>query len=745
MTSYIEPRESIRYWMGEDDAGMLNTVAGRFTGANPEIPFALRSFAQSGILQTEEGYYNFNFNERFRDAKQGEAAYALGLVWSDDERSIDAGIMPFSPVRFYLNEQLMYRSGAEDEMKPDAKIVIPILLNKGWNTLMIEARRTEGGFGCYFGAQEGKVRILQVLSPFADRQEAAGWVYTGPLAAGTFGDSGVFPDAGAREEESGLSWLPVTGWSHEAAAKRNLERIFGIPADGLAVTGYAWSRLEVPSGVETVELTGHTAGRTTIWIDGHAVLETQDAGELQCELPAAACRGDLLVRCDSGSGASKWGFELQAHSGSTQLEFVLPVPVHGAPSPWLYAGPLSAEVQEEPKDVMSVRRLFERADGDGLSGWSLDAPDRRVRPFYENAMLSNKWTSGTATNFGRWDYPLGVTMYGLLQTSRALGRKDIADYARAHIDICTAWYAYSVWDRDTYGFPSINHQLVLIKMLDNCGSFGSAMLEAYTESGNHDYLKVAEVIADFMINRLERREDGAFYRLCVGEYSADTMWADDLYMSTPFLSRYALITGDHSYLDEAAHQFLRYREYLFMPEEGTMSHVYDFKYGKATRVPWGRGNGWSLFSLSELLERLPEDHKDRPALLSFFQELCAGIASYQGASGLWRQVIIDPDAYEEASCTAMFAYAFARGVRFGWLEDPAPFADAALRAWQGLTGEAIDRRGSVHGVCSGSRYSFTGDYYKFDLLTVVNDNHGTGIMMLAGVEIMKLKGMLGSH
>ena len=229
-------------------------------------------------------------------------------------------------------------------------------------------------------------------------------------------------------------------------------------------------------------------------------------------------------------------------------------------------------------------------------------------------MLSNKWTSGSATNFGRWDYPLGVTMYGLLQTSRILKRPDIAKFAHAHIDICTSWYEYAVWDRDTYGFPSINHQLVLIKMLDNCGSFGSAMLEAYTESGNPDYLNVAEVIADFMTNRLERREDGAFYRLCISEYSADTMWADDLYMSTPFLSRYAEITGDSSYLDDAAHQFMRYREYLFMPEEGVMSHVFDFKYGKATNS-WGRGNGWSLFSLSEPLERLPGSIRtDRPCL-----------------------------------------------------------------------------------------------------------------------------------
>ena len=55
----------------------------------------------------------------------------------------------------------------------------------------------------------------------------------------------------------------------------------------------------------------------------------------------------------------------------------------------------------------------------------------------------------------------------------------------------------------------------------------------------------------------------------------------------------------------------------------------------------------------------------------------------------------------------MFAYAFARGVRFGWLENPAPFADAAIRAWQGLTGKAIDRRG-VHGYAAGPVIPFRG-------------------------------------
>ena len=144
------------------------------------------------------------------------------------------------------------------------------------------------------------------------------------------------------------------------------------------------------------------------------------------------------------------------------------------------------------------------------------------------------------------------------------------------------------------------------------------------------------------------------------------------------MCRYAGITGISEALDEAAKQFLLFRKYLYMPEERIMSHVFDFKYGMPTGIPWGRGNGWTLFSLTEVLEALPAAHEARPELVDFFNELCRGYADLQAESGLWHQVLNDPDAYQEASCTAMFAYSFARGVRFGWLKEPQRFIEAAL-------------------------------------------------------------------
>ncbi|MBW5447781.1 glycosyl hydrolase [Cohnella sp. CFH 77786] len=741
MTEYIEPRESIRYGFGDDDRRILETLAGRYVGANPPIPFALRAFSKSGVLQNGEGLYDMDLSAKLPQAGQGDYAYAFGLVWSDGERSIDGIMEPLGPVRLYVNEQLLYRSGAVDEMKPDARVAVPLLFRKGWNAVLIEARKTAAGFGCRFGADEAKVRILQVLAPFAGRSGVAGWVYSEPVKASSYGPGGKFPDPMQPEEESGLTWLPRTRWTAEEAALPVGGRLFGRPRQAAAMFG--WTRLAA-SGVLVLE--GRVFGPTTIWVDGKPILNVEEAGAFRMQVEAGYGSRQLLVR--SVGGPEGWGWELAAFAGEDRLAFEAPVHVHGYDGPWLYAGPIDPDAKLEPSSVCAITALLPAMDLDGQPAgyayWSVDAPQTRVRPYYENAMLSNKWTTGAATNYGRWDYPLGVTMYGLLRTALELNRPDLSDYALGHIRSCTDMYEYSLWDRDEYGFPSVNHQLVLIRMLDNCGSFGSAMLQAYMQTGDEGFRRIADVIADFMLRKLERREDGAFYRLCPGEYAADTMWADDLYMSAPFLTRYAVATGVSEALDEAAGQFLLFKRYLFMDGEGVMSHVFDFKYGKPTRVPWGRGNGWVLFSLSELLEKLPHDHPDREALLAFFREMCAGVAALQGESGLWRQVLNEPEAYEEASCTAMFAYAFARGVRFGWLARRADYASAALKAWRGLTGGAIDRQGNVHGVCSGSRYSFSPDYYMHDLRTVVNDNHGIGIMMLAGVEIRLLKAALAS-
>jgi unsaturated rhamnogalacturonyl hydrolase len=746
MTTYFDEMESLRYRFGDDDKQMLQVLADRYIGANPPAPFVYRVFHRTGVLQTEEGLYSLDLQEKLPHARNGQYAYAYGLVWSDNERNLDVQIRCLGPVRLMFNGERMYRSTVIDELKPDAFVTVNLTFRQGWNRLGLTMVKTAAGFGCLIGAAEAKVRILNVLSPFHERKGQAGWIVSEPTDEERYG-ADSWPDPFRPEAESGLIWLPRREWEKEDLNKLNGERLYGLLPGKSFYAKTAWP----PGGRgerSVYALEGYTAGPLKVWVDEDIVLEQQEAGSFHCQvcLRNPGILHHVLVRSEcSGQG---WGFRLHAAADGKPSRFQAPVQAHGTADPWFYTGPFESEAEPELADLRRMDRLYPLKQGAGgiedRTYWQVDAPGAWLRPYYENAMLSNKWTVGNVTNFGRWDYPLGVTMYGLLQTGRLLGRADMVEYALRHIEACTEMYEYSLWDRHMYGFPAVNHQLVLLKMLDNCGSFGSAMLEAYKERHNPVFARIADRIAEFMCRELERKEDGVFYRECAGDYSENTIWADDLYMSTPFLRRYAEMTGRSEYLDEAARQFRLFKRYLFMPEQRVMSHVYDFKYGVPTGVPWGRGNGWTIFSLSELLEALPEEHEEHSELLSFFNELCEGYAALQGENGLWHQVLNDPDSYQEASCTAMFAYAFARGVRFGWLADKEKYAAAAFLAWDGLTRYALDRHGNVHGVCSGSRYSFSPDYYKYDLLTVTNDNHGIGIMLLAGTEVWKAKRSLAA-
>ena len=51
---------------------------------------------------------------------------------------------------------------------------------------------------------------------------------------------------------------------------------------------------------------------------------------------------------------------------------------------------------------------------------------------------------------------------------------------------------------------------------------------------------------------------------------------------------------------------------------------------------------------------------------------------------------------------------------------------------------AIDEDGNVYGVCRGSGFAHHAYYYKYELMPRLNDTHGIGIIMLAGIEAGKM-------
>lgn len=717
MGFYFEDHQSMFAVAGMQVEKTLDTIVRRYRGQNPPHPPIYRAYLKRGVRRGPDARYHADFNAEFPEATIGSFVYAWARIWSEGDSEIKFDVSCHCPTIMWRNRAAVFRSTIFEERYPDERQSLQISLKAGWNDFVLRFEKTRAGFGGVFGTWLGKLPYY-FLMPTADRAGQEGWLFTPPMA----GELPLIPAGGTTEAETGVTWLPRAEWSRGDLKKGQCERMYGAVPGATAV---GWTRGRFLNAANAnYTLSGKCLGPITVSVADTVIFEAKKAGTFSARVRVPFGEHDVMVCATRGE--RDWGFELQFSDGGQPVVLVNPARVQGSPLPWVFTGPFAAGQPGDLAALRNLNRLVRAKDGDTY--WRLDAPDLWVRPYNDNAL------------YGRWNYPLGVTVYGLLHSARILGSDEMQRYLVEHIRYSCETFPYAMWDRKQYGgATNVHHLLTSIDSLDDCGSFGSCVLEVAKFFDIPGVGGIVDYVADYISNKQVRRPDGTFFRKrLMHTFHEDTLWADDLYMSVPFLCRYYQLTGNPSYIDDAARQFIGFKELLFIPERKLMSHVYDFSRGLATGVPWGRGNGWVIFSLSELLAVLPADHVLRPELLKFFRELSEGYLALQDASGMWHQVVSEPDSYPETSCTSMFAYAFARGVQYGWLEKPDAYVRAVFKAWEALNRTSIDRQGNVHGVCRGSEFSFTSEYYKKDLLWNLNDTHGIGIVLLAGVEVLRL-------
>lgn len=714
MGYYFDDSQSINAYEGTDPQAIISSLAYRYMGQNLKHGLYYRAYTNNGIVRTTDYRYLVDFNKIFPDSKDKECVWAFTKFYSAGKSSFGWDINCFGPMVVYVNGEVAYKSDIFKERYSETSTRVFMDVEEGWNDIRIQFKKTKAGFGGQFGTWIGKWDMY-TLMPTKERDGQEGFVFTE-----------LVPDDYVPEFEIGMSekdfdkkLYPVINWSDDEMKKGQLTRMFGTP-NGQYAVGYTKVFADDINNT-THKFTLDTKGETVVYINKKEVFKTKGGKEtFEATLPLGTY--DIYVKCICGG--NDWGYTLECDT----VEFESAARVKGTDDVWMYIGTFVNDF-EFPFDTASDMLHIV---GEPATYWRLDAPDTFVRPYNENTL------------FGRWNYPLGVTMYGLLHTAIAIGSEDIKNYIKDHVQLCIDTLEYALWDKEQYGgATSIHNLLTSIDSLDDCGSFASMMLEVNKYLGLRDVKKVADYVGDYIYNHQSRLEDGTFFRKeMMHHFHNMTMWADDLYMSVPFLVRYSQFTGDQKYLDDAANQFFGFKKRLFMPEEKIMSHVYDFKYDSKTNVPWGRGNGWVVFSMTELLEVLPEDHPKRNDLIDFLNTLCEGYLALQDDEGMWHQVLNDHESYPETSCTSMFIYAFSRGIRFGWLKNPEKYVKAIYKAWKGISKTSVDSNGNVYGVCRGSEFSFIADYYKYELGWNLNDTHGTGIVMLAGIEVIRLNKFL---
>ena len=133
---------------------------------------------------------------------------------------------------------------------------------------------------------------------------------------------------------------------------------------------------------------------------------------------------------------------------------------------------------------------------------------------------------------------------------------------------------------------------------------------------------------------------------------------------------------------------------------------------------WGRGNGWVLAGLAELLQILPETNAYRDFYEDLFVDLASRLAGLQSPDGYWHASLLDPASYPspETSATGFIV----------------TFTPVILKGWKALT-DAVEPDGKL-----GWVQPIGADPRK--VTREMTEVYGVGAFLAAGVQIYRMLG-----
>ncbi len=281
---------------------------------------------------------------------------------------------------------------------------------------------------------------------------------------------------------------------------------------------------------------------------------------------------------------------------------------------------------------------------------------------------------------------------------------------------------------------------------------GNSMITLYRDYGDEKYKKGIETLVTQMEGQ-PRTNAGGYWHKKSYPYQ---MWLDGLYMASPFLSRFAKEFDQPQWFDEVTFQLQEAYKRTLDEKTGLIYHAWDesreqrwcVKETGQSKHFWSRATGWYMMALVDVLEVLPEAHKDREHILTILNDLSEALLKVRDPeTGLWSQVIDrggDEGNYVEASGSAMIIYTYAKAAKNSWL--PPKFLTIANASFDSMVKNLVrkDDEGFVVltntcGACGlgGNPYR-EGDYqYYVSEKKVDNDSKGVGPFILAAIELNK--------
>lgn len=211
-------------------------------------------------------------------------------------------------------------------------------------------------------------------------------------------------------------------------------------------------------------------------------------------------------------------------------------------------------------------------------------------------------------------------------------------------------------------------------------------------------------------------------------------WSDAIFMSPPVYAGLAAITGDDAYLEFMQQQVYSAHRHLFDKEERLYfrdDSYFSKREDNGEKVFWGRGNGWVIAGVANILKLLPQDSPYRPFYEEILIEISDRLAFLQDDEGFWHASLLDPDSYPapETSATALIAYGLAYGINNNIISSE-KYMPSLQKSWRAL----------LSAVCEDGRLGWV-QPIGADPKEVTRDMtqvYGVGAFLLAGSEIYKM-------